>query len=168
MTRRIEAKSILTVVVLLAVFGAALVRSSHWQLPLSWNSWRALTSQRPASNPEDGVYAMFDAARAGEAEAYLECFSGPLRDQLAASAREDAKFQEHLTIQNSGVQGIAVTVTDRPSADEARVRLEYVYNDHNEVQNVRLKREGARWRITNMDGAQPFQPVVPYGTKATD
>ena len=52
--------------------------------------------------------------------------------------------------------------------DEARVRLEYVYSDHNEVQNVHLKREGARWKIINMDGAQPVQPLVPYGTKATD
>ena len=29
---------------------------------------------------------------------------------------------------------MAVTVTDRPNADEARVRVEYVYSDHNEVQ----------------------------------
>ena len=63
---------------------------------------------------------------------------------------------------------MAVTVTDRPNADEARVRVEYVYSDHNEVQNVHLKREGARWKIINMDGAQPVQPLVPYGTKATD
>ena len=32
---------------------------------------------------------MFDAARAGDAQAYLDCFSGPLRDQLAATAKEE-------------------------------------------------------------------------------
>ena len=111
---------------------------------------------------------MFDAARAGDAQAYLDCFSGPLREQLAATAKEDAKFKEYLIRQNSAVQGMAVTVTDRPNADEARVRVEYVYSDHNEVQNVHLKREGARWKIINMDGAQPVQPLVPYGTKATE
>ena len=63
---------------------------------------------------------------------------------------------------------MAVTVTDRPNADEARVRVEYVYSDHNEVQNVHLKREGARWKIINIDGAQPVLPLVPYGTKVTD
>ena len=124
--------------------------------------------KRAPSNPEDGIYAMFDAARAGDAQAYLDCFSGPLREQLAATAKEDAKFKEYLIRQNSAVQGMAVTVTDRPNADEARVRVEYVYSDHNEVQNVHLKREGARWKIINIDGAEPVKPLVPYGTKATD
>ena len=168
MTRRIDAKTVLTVAVLLGVFAVALLRSTHWQLPSWWNGWRALVAKRAPSNPEDGIYAMFDAARAGDAPAYLNCFSGPLRDQLAATAKEDAKFKEYLVRQNSAVQGMAVTVTDRPNADEARVRVEYVYSDHNEVQNVHLKREGARWKIINIDGAQPVQPLVPYGTKATD
>ena len=168
MTRRIDAKTVLTVAVLLGVFAVALLRSNHWQLPSSWNGWRAIAAKRAPANPEDGIYAMFDAARAGDAQAYLDCFSGPLREQLAATAKEDAKFKEYLIRQNSAVQGMAVTVTDRPNADEARVRVEYVYSDHNEVQNVHLKREGARWKIINMDGAQPVQPLVPYGTKATE
>ena len=168
MTRRIDPKTVLTVAVLLGVFAVALLRSNHWQLPSSWNGWRAIMAKRAPSNPEDGIYAMFDAARAGDAQAYLDCFSGPLRDQLAATAKEDAKFKEYLIRQNSAVQGMAVTVTDRPNADEARVRVEYVYSDHNEVQNVHLKREGSRWKIINIDGAQPVQPLVPYGTKATD
>ena len=100
--------------------------------------------------------------------AYLDCFSGPLREQLSATAKEDAKFKDYLLRQNSAVQGMAVTVTDRPNTDEARVRLEYVYSDHNEVQNVRLQREGRRWKIVSMDGAQSVLPVVPYGSKATD
>ena len=170
MTRRIDTKAVLTVAVLLGVFAVALLRSNHWQLPSAWNGWRAVVSTRAPSNPEDGIYAMFDAARTGDAQAYLDCFSGPLREQLAATAKEDsaAKFKAYLISQNSAVQGMAVTVTDRPNADEARARVEYVYSDHCEVQNVHLKREGARWKIINIDGAQPVQPLVPYGTKATD
>jgi hypothetical protein len=168
MTRRIDIKAVVTVAVLLGVFAVALLRSNHWQLPSSWNGWRALISKRAPANPEDGIYAMFDAARAGDARAYLDCFSGPLREQIAATAKEDAKFKEYLVRQNSAVQGMAVTVTDRPNADEARVRVEYVYSDHNEVQNVHMKKEGSRWKIINIDGAQPVQPLVPYGTKATD
>jgi hypothetical protein len=168
MIRRIDAKAFLTVAVLLGVFAVALLRSHHGHLPLSWKGWQALTTKRAPSNPEDGIYAMFDAARAGDAQTYLDCFSGPLHDQVAATAKEDAKFKEYLIRQNSAVQGMAVTVTDRPTADEARVRVEYVYSDHNEVQNVHLKKEGARWKIVNIDGAEPVQPLVPYGSKATD
>ena len=168
MTRRIDTKAVVTIAVLLGVLAGALLRSNHWQLPSAWNGWRALVSKRAPSNPEDGIYAMFDAARSVNAPAYLDCFSGPLREQLAATAKEDAKFKAYLISQNSAVQGMAVTVTDRPNADEARARVEYVYSDHNEVQNVRLKREGSRWKIVNIDGARAVQPLVPYGTKATD
>lgn len=113
---------------------------------------------------------MLDAARAGNTQAYLDCFSGPLREQLAATEREDSdsKFKTYLLGQNSDVQGVALMVTDRPSADQARVRLEYVYTDHNEVQNLNLKKEGRRWRIISMDGAQPIKTAIPYGTKVTD
>jgi hypothetical protein len=168
MTRRIDPKTVVTVAVLLGVFAVAWLRSNQWQLPFTWNGWRSLVSKRAPANPEDGIYAMFDAARVGNAPAYLDCFSGPLRDQLAAAAKEDANFKGYLIKQNSAVQGMAVTLTDRPNADEARVRVEYVYSDHNEVQNAHLKREGSRWKIISLDGAQPVQPLVPYGTKATD
>jgi hypothetical protein len=170
MTRQIDKKAVLTVAVLLGLFLVALLRTNHWKLPTAWGGWRAIAARKPPPSPEDGVYAMFDAARAGDAQAYLDCFSGPLRDQLAATAREDAaaKFKAYLINQNSSVQGMAVTVTDRPNADEARARLEYVYGDHNEVQDLRLKREGARWKIIDMSAAQPVQPLVPYGTKATE
>ena len=168
MIRRVDPKAVVTAVVLLGVFAVAVLRTRHVQWLPSWDGWRAITWKRPPSNPDDGIYAMFDAARAGDAQAYLDCFSGPLRDQIAATAKEDPKFNEYLKRQNSAVQGMAVSVTDRPNADEARVRLEYVYSDHNEVQNVRLKKEGARWKIVSMDGAQPMQPLVPFGSKATD
>ena len=168
MNRRIDLKAIVTGVLVLCVFTIALLRSHHGQAPLKWRGWRALARQRASSGPEEGIYATFDAARAGDAQAYLACFAGPLRDQLAASAREDAQFKEYLMRQNSAVQGIAVTVTDRPNEAEARVRLEYVYTDHNEVQNLRLKRESGRWNIAGMDGAQPVRPLVLYGSKATE
>jgi hypothetical protein len=170
MTRRIDPKAVLTVAVLLGVLAVALLRSNHWRLPSSWNEgWRAITATKRASaQPEEGIYAMFDAAREGNTQAYLDCFSGPLREQLASTAKEDGKFKEYLIRQNSAVQGMAVTVIDRANADEARLRVEYVYSDHNDVQNVNLRREGGRWKIIKLDGAQPVQPLVPYGSKATD
>ena len=168
MTRRPDVNVMITVAVLLVVFAVALLRSNHWRLPSSWGDWKISGNRLVPSTPEDGIYAMFDAARAGDASAYLDCFSGPLRDQLAAAAKEDGNFREYLTRQNSAVQGMAVMVTDRPSADEARVRVDYVYSDHNEVQNIRLMREGRRWKIISMDAAESVKPLVPYGSKATD
>jgi hypothetical protein len=170
MTRRLDPKAVLTIAALLILFVVAMGRSKHWHLPSSWSDWRGLTSKATQANPEDGVYTMLDAARAGNSQTYLDCFTGALREQLAATAKEDseAEFKAYLKSQNSAVQGVAVTVTDRPNPDEARVRLEYVYTDHNEVQDLRLRREGAQWKIVSMEGAQPVKALVPYGTKATD
>lgn len=170
MTARINTKTILTLAVVLAVFAAALLRSRHGQMPNFWNGWKRMTAKGAPSTPEDGIYAMFDAARAGDAQAYLNCFSGPLREQIAAAAKEESgeKFKAYLASQNSAVQGMAVTVTSRPSPDQALVRVEYVYGDHNEVQNCRMTKDGGSWKIANIDGAQPVQPIVPFGTKAMD
>jgi hypothetical protein len=166
--RRVDPKAVITLAVLAIVFALAWWRANHWQVPSSWSDLKVFTWKRAPANPEDGVYAMLDAARAGDSQAYLDCFTGALREQLAAAAKEDAKFKDYLTSQNSAVQGVALTVTDRPNPDEARVRLEYVYRDHNEVQNLRLKREGAKWKIVSLNAAQPVKALVPYGTKATD
>lgn len=170
MNRQINPRAAVTVTFLLLVFAVELLRLHNVRGPADWSGWRALISKSATVNPEDEIYAMFDAARAGNTQAYLDCFSGPLHDQLAATAREDsaAKFKAYLMGQNSAVQGMAVTITDRLSPDEARLRVEYVYTDHNEIQNVHLKKQGTRWKIINMDVVQPVQPVLPYGTKATD
>ena len=63
--------------VLLGIFAIVLLRSNHWQVPSWWNGWRAITAKRAPSNPEDGIYAMFDAARAGDAQAYLRLLFRP-------------------------------------------------------------------------------------------
>jgi len=168
MTRRRDARAILTLALLLGVFAVVQLRSKHWRLSSSGDDWRAIAAKHVNSNPEDGIYAMIDAARAGDVRAYLNCFSGLLREQLTAAAKEDAKFKAYLISQNAAVLGMAVTITERPAADEVRARVEYVYGDHNEVQNVSLKRDGALWKIVRIDGAQLVQPIVPYGTTAAD
>ena len=168
MIRRLNPRVLLTVAVLLAILALVALRSNQWRLPSSWN-WSALGLRKTAASPEDAVYAMLDAARAGNVNAYLDCFSGPLREQLAATVREstEAKFKNYLTTQNAAFQSIAVMVTDR-SDDQAIVRLEYVYNDRNEVQNVELKKDGSRWKIARVDGAQQIKTLIPYGTPVTD
>ena len=91
------------------------------------------------------------------------------KEQLAATVKEstEAKFKSYLTTQNADFQSIAVMVTDRGD-DQALVRLEYVYNDRNEVQNVELRKEGSRWKIAKVDGAQQIKTLIPYGTPVTD
>jgi hypothetical protein len=162
-----NSRALLTAAVLLAILGLVVLRSNQWRLPSS--NWTALGLKKTAATPEDAVYAMLDAARVGNVRAYLDCFSGSLKDQLVATVREstEGKFKSYLTTQNAAFQSIAVMVTDRGDT-QAIVRLEYVYKDRNEVQNVELKKEGTSWKISNVEGAQPMRTLIPYGTPVTD
>jgi hypothetical protein len=119
MIRRPEVQTIFTLIVLLGVFALTRLRSNQWQMPSPVNGWKAMSAKRAPAGPEDRIYALFDAARAGNGQAYLDCFSGPLRDQVAATAKEDAKFKQYLIGQNSSVQGMAVTVT--PTTTKCRI-----------------------------------------------
>jgi hypothetical protein len=112
---------------------------------------------------------MIDAERAGDAKAYLDTFTGSMRDQVFQVIKEntESKFASYLT-RNAAFQGVAVTVTDRPSPEEAQVRVDYVYGDRNEVQKMYLKREGERWRILKVAGSEQTESLFPFGSRVTD
>jgi len=167
MSRRVTKVS-LTVVVLLAMLALAALRTHHWRVP-PFKEWIA-RSNRLASNPEDAIYSMLDAARTGDVRTYIDCFSGPVRDQLLQAVKEstESTFSSYLIRQNAAFQGVAVSVIDRPSLEEARVRVEYVYSDRNEAQSLSLKTEGYRWKIVAIAGAEAIKTLIPYGTEVTD
>jgi len=169
MSRRIP-KAALTIVVLLGLLAMSALQTHHWRVPPPFNDWIAFRSNRTASNPEDAIYSMLDASRAGDVRAYLDCFSGSVRDQLLQAVKEstESKFSSYLIGQNAAFQGVAVSVIDRPSVEEARVRVEYVYSDRNEAQNLSLKTEGNHWKIVTVTSAEPIKTLIPFGTVVTD
>lgn len=116
--------------------------------------------------PQDAVYAMLDAARAGNVRAYLASYDGALQASLRQSAREmgDAAFAQYLRDSNAAIQGVAVEAPQQASAAEARLRVEYVYQDRNEAQTMLLRRVGGAWKIARVDGAERVKTLVPYGS----
>lgn len=164
----LDRKVVFTLAFILALLALVALRTHGWRLALpTWISQRF--SSAPAS-PEDAIYAMLDAARAGDTKTYLASFSGAMREQLLQVVKEqsEANFEAYLKAQNAAFQGVAVSVTDRPSDTEAQVRVEYVYTNRNEVQNVYLRKEGSRWRIFKVAGSQQVKTLVPYGTAVTE
>ncbi len=112
---------------------------------------------------------MLDAARAGDTKAYLESFSNSMRDQLVQVIKENAEpsFAAYLKSQNSAFQGVAVSITDRPSDSEAQVRVAYVYGNRNEAQSVYLRKD-SRWRIVKVSGSEQVKILLPFGSTVTD
>jgi hypothetical protein len=163
-----DRKLIFTVSFIAALLVLVILRNNGWRLP--WPSWASGSISSASTAPDDAIYAMLDAARAGDTRAYLASFSGALHEQLLQVVKEqsEASFAAYLRSQNAAYQGVAVSVTDRPSDIEAQVRVEYIYSNRNEVQSMYLRREAARWRIVKVAGSEQVKTLVPYGTAVTE
>jgi hypothetical protein len=165
--RIVDPKVVFTVSFVLGLLLLVILQTNGWRLPMS--SWIAPSPPSAPAGPEDAIYGMLDAARAGNSKTYLDAFSGPMRDQLVQVMKETAEpsFAAYLKSQNAKYQGVAVSVTDRPSDTEAQVRVEYVYGNRNEVQSVYLRKD-SRWRIVNVSGAEQIKTLLPFGSTVSD
>jgi hypothetical protein len=165
-------KAIFTISFLVMLLGLVILRNNEVRMPslVNWRAFQSAFQSKSAANPEDAIYSMLDAARAGNAKAYVEAFGGPMHDQLVQLVNEstEPKFSAYLTTQNAAFQGVAVAITDRPSAEKAEARLEYVYSDRNEIQKFYLTKEQGRWRILRVAGSERIKTLVPFGTATTD
>ena len=133
-----------TLALLLAVAGLALVRN------------------RPTSavqEPQDTVYTMLNAAKAGDVKAYLASYTG----QMEASLRQTLTAN-YLKDSHAAIKGVAVSDPQKITDLEAKVRVEYIYQDRNEVQMVYLEEGPAGWKISRVDSDERVQTLIPYGT----
>lgn len=162
-----KSKTVITVLSLTLILLAVAARQNRWEVRS-----RLQELFRPSSvpTPEDGVYKTLDAARAGDTDVYLDCFSGAMRSQIEQLIKETsrAKFARYLTNQNKRFTSVAVSMRDGPAPDNAHVRVEYVYPERNEVQDLYLRLEGGAWRITKAIGSEQITTLIPYGTVVTD
>ena len=165
MSRERKIQIVTIAVLLLALAGGALrkVRWS-WLRPASLGVPAA--QSKAGQDPQDAIYAMLAAARAGDVQAYLSNFTGDLRASLAQTQAESGQngFANYLVQSNAAIKGVAVSDPEMIGEREAKVRVEYVYQDRNEVQLAYLEKSGAVWKIARTDGMARGQTLIPYGT----
>ena len=116
--------------------------------------------------PRDAVYAMLDAARAGNSGTYLSQYTGPMQASLTQTEREKGAnaFAQYLRSTSTGLKGVAIGEPVALSDHEAQVRVEYIYQDRTEAQLAYLEKVSGEWRIARVDGAERVTTLVPYGT----
>jgi len=163
---RPQTARMLTLAVLGLSLALVLARKAGWELPSSVAApFRPADPPRPAE-PRDAIYKMLDAARQGDAAAYLSCYSGQMQAMLRQSAQQmrPGAFSEYLRNTNQQIKGIALSEPVALTQSEVRVRVEYVYQDRNEAQQMYLEKAGERWLIARVDAAERVKTLVPYGT----
>jgi hypothetical protein len=170
MSRPSDSKTVFTLVFVFGLLALTVLRVNGWRVPSSsWSNWKVFQFQQASTSPQEAIYTMIDAERAGNTKAYLDAFTGSMRDELLQVVKEnsEAKFASYLS-QNATFQGVAVTITDQPSPVEAQARVDYVYGDRNEIQNLYLRREGKQWKILKVAGAEQLKSPFPFGSGVTD
>jgi len=152
---------ILTVLILAGVLGGTLIKKNGW----TFRTTRA-AMQPSQPTPEDAIYAMLDAARKGDVQRYLAAYSGPMQTSLRQSIAESSNsaFSQYLQDTTAALKGVAVMAPEITSDREAKARVEYVYQDRNEAQNMFLEKTPTGWKITRVETAQRVKTLIPYGT----
>jgi hypothetical protein len=168
--KREKAASVLTAAALLLTLGVVVAKNKGWTLRDASPSAIARLLLPKTIAPEDAIYGMLDAARAGNVSAYLASYSGQMNNLLKHSAAESGPgaFEKYLKNSNAAIQGVALSPPQTVSDSQVKVRVEYVYRDRNEVQFIYLRKEGSRWKIYQVDSAEPVKTLVPYGSVVTD
>jgi hypothetical protein len=113
---------------------------------------------------------MLDAARQGDVNAYLASFSGAPETELrrAISDSTPGSFAMYLRNTNSALKGVAVTAPETLGSNHVKVRVEYVYQDRNEAQIMRLEKLGSGWKIVDAGSSDRVRTPLQYGSLVED
>ena len=161
------ARTRLATLLLLAAAGVLIVaRQTAWKFDFQGVGAEFATTTNRAADPRDTIYRMLDAARDGDVETYLSCYAVNVANRLRHSRNETTAedFAVYLAERNRAIKGVAVSEPEPLSPDQVRVRVEYVYEDRNEAQQLHLEQDGAAWRISRVDAAVHVETPTPYGT----
>ena len=128
-----------------------------------------LAAKLAPPEPQDTVYALLAAARAGDIKGYLSNYTGAMEAALRQSLAEsgDAAFSAYLVKSNADVKGVAVAEPQPVSDSEVKVRVEYIYQDRNEAQILYLDKGPGGWKISRADSDERIKTLIPYGTPVT-
>jgi hypothetical protein len=163
MTRQQKAR-VLTVAILSCGLGVAVLRKPDVRAAIVNRMDGKLVAQTADTTPQDAVYAMLDAARAGDVQRYMSMYIDPIQTPMRQAMSESRDFPKYLRDSNAGVKGVAVNEPETLPDGRVKARVEYVYEDRNEVQFMYLEKTRQGWKIANVDAADRVKTLVRYGT----
>jgi hypothetical protein len=165
MTKQRSAQ-ILTIALMAGVALFVVAKQSGWKPPASGADILPTVQPKPDPTPQDAIYAMLDAAREGDVGTYLGYYTGQMETSLKQAVAEqgESSFGNYLKETNAPIKGIAITEPQVITEREVKARVEYVYQDRNEIQFFYLEKQGKDWKIARLDTAERIKTLIPYGT----
>jgi hypothetical protein len=122
-----------------------------------------------SETPEDRLRKLLDDARAGDVDAYLDAYAGPLRSRIEREADERGRtaFAAELRRAAASRKGHALFAPEPDGPEAVRIAIESIYPDRNERQVYRLERGPDGWRIAGVESARASTPAARFGAPAT-
>lgn len=119
-----------------------------------------------AESPGACIRRMFDAAKQGDVETYLDCFTGSERERLERELADQPKdaYARSLVEAVESLKGRADFEGSADGDSKSSWIVDRVYTNRIERQTYHLVRESNVWRIHTVETATSFQPDKPYGT----
>jgi hypothetical protein len=101
--------------------------------------------------------------------AYLDAFSGPLRQRLEREVNERGRavFADDLRRAARSRKSHAVFAAEPDGPGSARVTVETVYPDRNERQTYRVDKVDGGWAVAEVETVKSHQPKSKFGTPAS-
>jgi len=158
---------LLTIVLMASALLVVLGQKSGWRMPkIRASDLAPKAAAKAEPTPQDAIYGMLDAARAGDVKAYLASYTGQMESALRQSLAEttESGFAKYLKDSNAAIKGVAISEPQSLTDREMKVRVEYVYQDRNEAQTMYLEKLPGAWKIARVDGVERVKTLVPYGT----
>jgi ketosteroid isomerase-like protein len=155
-----------TIFVIVASLAVLIGQKYDWKVSGFDAFDRPSVQENKEAEPRDVIYRMLDAARDGDVDAYIACYSGQMERMLTQSRSEMTPegFSQYLTERNRAIKGIAVSEPETLSVSQVRVRVEYVYADRNEAQRFYVEKLAGGWKISRTDAAVRVETSVRCGT----
>ncbi|MEW6379349.1 MAG: hypothetical protein AB1611_07055 [bacterium] len=125
------------------------------------------TAPKTAKGPdkiEDVIWKMFSAAKAGDIQRYLECFSGPSLATLEENRKQgtDTAFQDYIKRDVQDIKALSIINGQQEDPQKAVFEVEVVYSDRNEAQTFSLQKAQGSWKITGITRPVISKQPIPY------
>jgi len=116
--------------------------------------------------PDSVIWEMIDACRRGDVDAYLNCFTGDLRERLEKLACEQGKekFSDYLKEMLQPIKNIALQQPKGFAKGDQAIVADFVFADRTEQQTFWVRRTKEGWKIVGVEAIKPVPVLVPYGT----
>jgi len=114
--------------------------------------------KRGPARTEDVIWRMFSAAKTGNIQQYLDCFSGSslatLQDDRKQS-KDEVAFRDYIRRDVQDIKGLSIINGRQDDPQKAVFDVEVVYADRNEDQTFSLRKTQGTWKIIEIS-----RPVI--------